>query len=428
MNKKTLISIGIFIGLTALFSAWWILAAPRPEIQIAESVVFDRSIEEAIEKVDRSDEFVSNLENFPSDLPSYDDAIFIDNNTKALVAATDGQIWQVDLSNHNAEPLVDVPLMAYGIDRDPTDSNSVYFCSSNSYGAEYPPDEVAGLYHLTLDTRQIEPVVLNVPDTAIDPDNPVVYADSDTNAPELQSDRSGVNSRPLTVCDNLEVTQDGRRIYFSEPFAYENATPDDAIDEAIALSPNGRLWRYDRDTKTTRLIAEGFHFINGVLYDLHPNQPREESVLVTQTSLFRLTRFYLNGSKAGSAEVVLDGITGMNDGMDRDSEGRIWLALFLERTPILTWIHAHAWIKPFLMRLPSSILPQPNKTGVLVVSPDGSQPLYAAIYDGSLLASIASAVPSPQGIYLANEDIGGSENPQPKDIVRLKWSESLAQK
>ncbi|MDJ0597095.1 MAG: hypothetical protein QNJ72_45250 [Pleurocapsa sp. MO_226.B13] len=428
MNKKTFFSIGIIASLALLFSLWWFLEAPRPEIQIAKSIVFDSSTAEAIQEVDRSAEFALNLENFQSNLPSYDDAIFIDNDTKALIAATDGRIWQVNLSSHDAKPFVDVPLMAFGIDRDPSDSNSVYFCASNSYGAEYPPGEVAGLYRLTLDTRKIEPIVLEVPDTEIDPDNPVIYADSDPNAPELQSDGSGWTSRPLAVCDNLEVTEDGRRIYFSEPFAYENATPDDAIDEAIALSPNGRLWRYDLGTKTTRLIAEGFHFINGVLYDLHPDQPREESVLVTQTSLFRLTRFYLRGSKAGSAEVVLDGITGMDDGMDRDSEGRIWLALFLERTPILTWVHANAWIKPLLMRLPTGLLPQPTRTGVLVVSPDGSKPLYAAIYEGSLLSSIASAVPSPEGIYLANEEIGGSENPQKKDIVRLKWPEYLVQK
>ena len=53
---------------------------------------------------------------------------------------------------------------------------------------------------------------------------------------------------------------------------------------------------------------------NGVLYDLHPGQTREESVLVTQTSLFRLTRFYLGGPKAGRDEVVLDGITGPSPG------------------------------------------------------------------------------------------------------------------
>ena len=149
----------------------------------------------------------------------------------------------------------------------------------------------------------------------------------------------------------------------------------ECVDEAIALAPNGRLWRHDLDSGTTRLIAEGFHFINGVLADLHPGQPREESVLVTQTSLFRLTRFYLRGPRAGTAEVVLDGITGMADGMDRDANGRIWLALFAERGPLLTWLHANAWLKPLFMRLPADLLlRQVGRTGVLVVSPDGRTP------------------------------------------------------
>ncbi|SFI35136.1 hypothetical protein [Nitrosomonas sp. Nm34] len=48
-------------------------------------------------------------------------------------------------------------------------------------------------------------------------------------------------TRKIAVCDNLEVSEDGRRIHFSESFSYENASADDAIDEAIALAPNGRL-------------------------------------------------------------------------------------------------------------------------------------------------------------------------------------------
>ena len=160
----------------------------------------------------------------------------------------------------------------------------------------------------------------------------------------------------MLVCDNLEVSADGRRIYFSEPFDYSGASVDDAVDEAIALATNGRLWRYDLDTGVTRLIAEGFHFINGVSYDLHEGQPREESVIVNETSHFRLTRFYLRGPRAGTAEVVLDGITGMNDGMDRDAAGRIWLALFTEGSRVLTWVHAHAWVKPLFMRTPPKML------------------------------------------------------------------------
>lgn len=129
-------------------------------------------------------------------------------------------------------------------------------------------------------------------------ERPVVYADGDERAQELQSD-ADTSRQALIVCDNLEVSADGRRIYFSEPFDYSGASVDDALDEAIALAPNGRLWRYDLDTGSTRLIAEGFQFINGLLVNLHPAQAREASVLVTQTSQFRLTRFHIAGPQAG---------------------------------------------------------------------------------------------------------------------------------
>jgi len=415
--------LAVVLVLALIIAGWWMMATPRPEIQIADSMAFDPATEDAIRAVDRSAEFAGALEQFSSTVPAFDDAVFLLDGTTALVTATDGQIWRLNLGNHAGEPLVDPPLMAYGIHDAPGDPKHMYFCASRSY-AEAAPEERVGLYRLSLDTRKVEALVLDVPATDLMNERPIVYADTDTGAPEAGP---GITSpkRPLIVCDNLEVSEDGRRIYFSEPFDYNGASVDDALDEAIALAPNGRLWRYDVETHVTRLIAEGFHFINGILYDLHPGQPREESVLVTQTSLFRLTRFYLSGPKAGSDEVVLDGITGLDDGMDRDASGRIWLALFSHRSALLTWVHEHAWIKPLLMRVPARLLMAlPQKTGVLVVSPDGRRPLYSALYDGDVLASVASAVPSPAGIYLANEALG-PERRERNSVVRLKWPTSL---
>jgi sugar lactone lactonase YvrE len=419
MRKRIAVSLVLLVGL-----GWWIAAAPRHEIPVSGSVVFDRSTRTAIAAVDDSAGFAAGLEHFPSDLPPFDDAVFLQGRTAALVTATDGKIWTVDLATHAAEPFADPPLMAYGIHEAPGDPGHVYFCASRSYRLASPGERV-GLYRLTLADRSIQPVVLDVPATSLDNERPVVYADDDAKAPELRTGATGVARRALMVCDNLEVSEDGRRIYFSEPFDYTGASVDDAVDEAIALAPNGRLWRHDLDSNTTRLVAEGFHYINGVLYDLHPGQPRESSVLVTQTSLFRLTRFYLRGPRAGTSEVALDGITGMDDGMDRDAEGRIWLALFTERGSLLTWVHAHAWLKPLFMRLPARLLLRRTRpTGVVVVSPDGTKPLYGAMYQGPMLSSVASAVAGPSGIYLANESLNSTDRVQ-TGVVRLKWPRQL---
>jgi sugar lactone lactonase YvrE len=235
----------------------------------------------------------------------------------------------------------------------------------------------------------------------------------------------GVRSRAIGVADSLELSEDGKRLYFSEPFSYGNADLDDALDEAIAQAGNGRLWMHDLESGVTRLVAEGFHFINGVLCDPQPGGAREQSVIVSQTSLFRLTRFHLSGPKAGTAEVVIDSLPGTPDGIDRDAAGRIWLSMFVARSKLLTWIHTHAWIKPLVMRLPARLLAaQERRTGVVVVSADGSRPLYSGFHSGPELASISSAIPAPDGIYLANVSLS-SENPERKRLQRLAWPVEL---
>ena len=127
------------VVLALLVAGWWVMAAPRAEIQIADSIAIDRATEAAIQSVDRSAEFAEALEQFPSKVPAFDDAVFLQDGTTALVTATDGQIWRLNLGNHSGEPLVDPPLMAYGIHDAPGDPNHIYFCASRSYSAAPDP-------------------------------------------------------------------------------------------------------------------------------------------------------------------------------------------------------------------------------------------------------------------------------------------------
>jgi hypothetical protein len=88
-------------------------------------------------------------------------------------------------------------------------------------------------------------------------------------------------------------------------------------------------------------------------------------------------------------------------------------------------IHAHAWIKPLLLRLPTKLLlARTRRTGVLVGSPDGREPLYSALYKGPLLTSIPSAVPTAHGVYLADLSLGGQRGQ--RGVVRLRWPAHLS--
>jgi hypothetical protein len=87
----------VVVLLAAIVGVWWVAAAPRPEIQVASALVIDRATEEAIRAVDRSGEFAASLEQFPSAVPAFDDAVFLQDGATALVTATDGQIWRMNL-------------------------------------------------------------------------------------------------------------------------------------------------------------------------------------------------------------------------------------------------------------------------------------------------------------------------------------------
>lgn len=388
------------LGVCALTGLWWKGFTPPEHLQVGDPIVFSDSTSQTIDSTDQSTSFASSLESLPSELPGHDDVVFLHGGQKVIASGMDGRLWEYNFVEQKAKPFIDPPLMAAGLHESIKNSDDVYFCASHLWGDSYPKDERVGLYRLQLSTQKIEAVVLEVPATQII--SPKVWADSDPDAPRLAPGVKDWKSRPLAFCNDLEISEDGQRIYFTEPFSYKGASMGGGtISEVIAYNGNGRVWRHDLNSGETRLIAEGFHFVDGILYDLHPGQTREQSIISSQTTGFRIIRFYLNGPKAGSSELVLDGLPGMCDGMDRDAKGRIWCAMYTQRSAALTWLHENPWLKPLLLRLPLNWIAQPKITGVLALEPDASAPLYSAWYEGPIATHVASAIPGPDNqIYL----------------------------
>ena len=354
---------------------WWSAAAP-PEIRVAPSVRFDRSTAAGDRRPSTAPaEFAEGLEHFPSALAGFDDAVVLPGGTTALVTGADGRIWTVDTTTHAAEPLVDPPLMAYGIRSRPAIPTTSTSAPPQSYGTAAGDGTRRACTGWRCADRSVELVVHEVPATDLRDEWPVVYADDDPRAPRAAA-RSAAGRGARWPCATTSPSPPTARASTS-PSRSTTPTPPSTTrwTRPSRSRPTAGCGATTCATGATRLVAEGFHFVNGVLCDPHPGTDREQSVLVTQTSLFRLTRFHLRGPRAGTAEVVLDGLTGMPDGIDRDAAGRVWVALFTHRGRLLTWIHAHAWVKPLVLRLPARLLlAAPRRTGVLVLEPGRAHP------------------------------------------------------
>ena len=408
---KRLFKIFLFVTLVVIVITlvWWVGTTPPDYLRSAPAYVIGE-VPESILKVKASgDPIGDTLITIAPEIRGYDDVILQEDKGRAFVTGRDGWIWIVDLETGEAEQFVDAPLMAAGAHELPGDEDKICFCSSYLYGSTYPDDERVGLYQVDLNTKEITPLALRVP---LPPEPPIptgtnqgTFYTRATEKPLAMADMDDSNSRPIVFCNDVAVSSDGLRFYFSEPFSYEGASMGGgAVGEAITLGNNGRLWKYDAEAQTVSLVAHGYNFVDGVLLEESEQNgvTREHAVLISETTKFRLLRLHLEGEKAGEDEVVWDALPAMPDGLERDAAGNIWIGMIKQRSGLITWIHANPWIKPLMLRLPLELLPVPTVTSVFVISPDGATPLWYAEHPGTKIQDIAVVIPGKTDIYLAN--------------------------
>ncbi len=145
---------------------------------------------------------------------------------------------------------------------------------------------------------------------------------------ETNRSRTSVNDDTrLRLADDLDIAPDGK-IYFSEAtIRYEmHQWPVDSLE----ARGNGRLICYDPARRSTRTLLRGLRFPNGICM-AHDNR----SFLFAQTWNCSVSRYWIEGPKAGTVEPLIDNLPGLPDNINRASDGTYWLAMVGMRSPAL---------------------------------------------------------------------------------------------
>ena len=178
----------------------------------------------------------------------------------------------------------------------------------------------------------------------------------------LCTDAAGLR---LRVCNNAAVAQDGT-IYFTDStqrFSLEHWKAD-----LLEHSGTGRLLRVEAGGQP-EVILDGLQFANGVALAAD-----ESFVAVAETGSYCVRRVHLQGSRAGSTDVLIENLPGFPDNISTGTDGLIWITIGSRRDRTLDRL---ASLPPLLRKLvwslPERWLPAPVPTvWVMAVDADGS--------------------------------------------------------
>ncbi|MBS7661317.1 SMP-30/gluconolactonase/LRE family protein [Pseudomonas lalucatii] len=210
----------------------------------------------------------------------------------------------------------------------------------------------------------------------------------------LSTEAAGV---PFKFTDDLAIARNGR-IYFSD--ASSRFEQPDYLLDLLEARPHGRLLRYDPQTATTEVLLEDLYFANGVALSAD-----EDFVLVNETYRYRITRYWLEGDQAGTADTFIDNLPGLPDNLQGDGAGTFWVALPSPRKADADLLHRHPWVKAQLAKLPRALWPKAIPYG-LVIALDERGEIVRSLHDtsGSHLRMITSAKPVGDYLYLGSLD------------------------
>jgi sugar lactone lactonase YvrE len=198
--------------------------------------------------------------------------------------------------------------------------------------------------------------------------------------------------------NDLDIDEAGANVYFSDSSSKWGTGCD--VEDILEHGGHGRLLRYELATRRTSVLLSGLQFANGVAVG-----PNADYVLVAESGEYRVRRFWLNGSKAGSSDVFIDNLPGFPDNISFNGRDRFWLAIAAPRHPLVDRLADKIWLRKIVSRIPAWIQPKPKRHSmVLALNLDGEVIVNAQHSGTGAYWKITSACESGQWLYCGSVD------------------------
>jgi YD repeat-containing protein len=224
----------------------------------------------------------------------------------------------------------------------------------------------------------------------------LIAADSNKGLLSISPDRKistltdKVNGDPIRYADAVVMAKSGK-IYLSDAstrFAPKDwgGTFEASILDILEQASTGRILEYDPANKTTRTVAKGFSFANGVALSQD-----EQTLFVNETGKYRVWKISVGAkdldisTQNDQAKLLFDNLPGYPDNLMRGLDGKIWLGLVKPRNPTIDNLATKPFMRKLTLRLPRVMWPIPKAYGHVI----------AFMEDGKVVADLQD----PSGAY-----------------------------
>lgn len=239
---------------------------------------------------------------------------------------------------------------------------------------------------------------------ALHPDGRLVIADGvkgllaispgESATPQVLLDR--INGKSIRFADALVIDREGRYAYLTD--ASSKWGYGEELFDILEHAGHGQLIRYDFETGQADLIYDGLEFANGIVFS-----DDESHLILAETGAYRIGRFWLAGEQKGRYEIIADNLPGLPDNLTRGRDGRIWVALFQPRSPILDGLADSPTLRKMVANL-LRVFPAPAEHDgrVMAMDESGANPSYWRDQRGEPYTPITTVLEDGERILLGS--------------------------
>lgn len=166
-----------------------------------------------------------------------------------------------------------------------------------------------------------------------------------------------INTMPLVNANNLAIGPQGI-IYFSR--SSSKFTTDGfggsyqaSLLDILEHGGHGSVVSFNPATGDTDTLLTDINYANGVAIS-----DDGSFLLVAETGHYRVLKYWLQGDKRGSSEVLIDNLPGFPDNIKSGKNGRFWLGLAAPRNQLVDKMSDKPLLRKMVQRLPEAVRPK----------------------------------------------------------------------